>query len=268
MIKTFEGYRKPYILVGNHDRINEKNQAHALEFLRPHARIIDAPTPISELDIVFFPYSHDVEELKADLKNWARAGDTLVMHQGVTAADKGDYIVDKSAIDVELLSNYTVFSGHYHKHQTIGTCTYIGNPFTMSFGEAKDGPKGFLILYSDGTFTRKTLDYRKHVVIECSYDQILYSSSGMFDNLKPNDLVWLKISGPISELNKIKKSELAREIGHMNFKLDKIATEVQQLQETNIPKTDQQILDELIDSSAESADQKKRLKNLWREVIQ
>src|SRR5579862_1378127 len=44
MIETFKQCNKPpYIIVGNHDRINEKSHEHSLNFLAPYCHIVDSP---------------------------------------------------------------------------------------------------------------------------------------------------------------------------------------------------------------------------------
>jgi DNA repair exonuclease SbcCD nuclease subunit len=255
-----------YCLVGNHSRLHEKDPKHALEFLRPYATIVDEPIYVAALDLHLFPYSHDPVALANEIATRCAPGDTLVMHQGLTTGDKGDYVMDTSAIDMSMIEDYWVFSGHYHHHQKLGNYTFVGNPFTMSFGEAKDGPKGILVLYSDNSFEQIVLPYRRHIVLE-------YNTSDLYDltlrgfGANSSDLLWIKLKGTAIELAKIKKSDIAKLVGHQNFKLDKIATEVAQLETEDLNLTDEQVLDALIDGSPESEEQKKSLKKLWREVL-
>jgi DNA repair exonuclease SbcCD nuclease subunit len=41
---------------------------------------------------------------------------------------------------------YKVFTGHFHKRQTRGNITYIGNAFPHNFGDADDDDRGMMIL--------------------------------------------------------------------------------------------------------------------------
>ncbi len=252
---------RPYLLVGNHSLVNEKGHDHALNFLQPYATIIDKPqleyfkfTPV-----FLIPYQSDpaiFSEIK--MQNYTQI---YVCHQGFKGAWMGDYVQDKTSVDPICVKDYTVISGHYHRHQTVGTVTYIGSPYTMSFGEANDGPKGFLVLNSDGTFTREILSLRKHVVIESDISDL-----HELVHRNPMDLVWLKVTGPHSELNKIDKTALSEKLGIMNLKLDLIPNDSQTVQ-IEPTASDDAILDQLIDNLGETDEHKDYLKRLWRTVI-
>jgi DNA repair exonuclease SbcCD nuclease subunit len=260
-----------YILSGNHDMVNEKGLTHGLNYLRPYAQVIDFPCKFQELPgVLFIPYQSDADNFKAAIRQKGSKGDLLVCHQGVKGALMGDYIQDKSAIDIEILSDYRTISGHYHEHQTFGTLTYIGSPFTMTFGESAHDGKGYLVVNEDGTFERRLLDLRRHVIIDTTtqmLDEAEYHGADPFKLPRPQDLVWLKLRGPKSALDRLQKSDFAVLIGHSNFKLDKIVADSEQLAEESKPKTDTELLDALIDGTCESIDQKERLKSLWRELL-
>jgi DNA repair exonuclease SbcCD nuclease subunit len=253
---------KTYVLVGNHDLINEKGSDHSLNFLRPFAIIVDynLGLVLKDTQLILIPYLSNTQYLKTDLLSVPKDS-ILIMHQGFLGAAMGDYIQDKTSIDPELVKNFTVISGHYHRHQTIGTVTYVGNPYTMSYGEANDGPKGFLILNSDGSYTRELLNLRRHIKRTMTIDEI-----DSFSDVRPEDLLWLTITGTSSELGKINKSKL---LDHPNFKLDLIPTDTgrdKRLKE--IPKnfSSAQVLDEVIETSNLPQDQKIRLKSLWKDL--
>lgn len=257
-----------HILVGNHDLINEKGIEHSLNFLRPYANIVDNPYwdyNIPTLRLI--PYQNDISRIFRCFESWM--GDPtkiLIMHQGFQGANLGDYVQDKTSISLDLVKDFTVISGHYHKHQTIGTVTYIGSPYTITFGEANDGPKGFLILNEDGSFTREILQLRKHIVVSRRVEEAYTADM----NVKPNDLLWLKISGPTSELKKLNKAELGMvHIGHENFKLELIPTNTTSIA-ANVDVlrvTDREILEKTIDNLNETSAQKQRLKELANALV-
>ncbi len=168
----------PYVMVGNHDKINEKSEQHALHFLEDIAVLVDEPMDMPLTGSHGIPYYHDVEELRTYLKTLDK-GSTLIMHQGIQGSNAGEYFQDKSALRPEDVAGFRVISGHYHQRQTIqlpqgGTWDYVGNPYTVNFGEANDPPKGFQILYSDGSLEFVPTNLRKHVIIDCDlgYDAI------------------------------------------------------------------------------------------------
>jgi len=256
---------KKFVLVGNHDLVNEKSTEHSLNFLEPYATVIDVPRVYMDLPEVFFiPYQSNTEKLSMILKA-PRTEQIYVMHQGFKGAFMGDYAIDKSSIDVSEVAHVKVFSGHYHKHQTLGTVTYVGNPYTVSFGEANDGPKGFLVVNTDGSYEQIPLKLRKHVKIE-----VEVQSNSMVvpvDDVTEEDYVWLKLSGPRSILDKVTKKEMANYFGHENFKLDKVPTDSVK-STTNMSKMkDEQVLDAIIDSTPEGDVLRAYLKQLWREVM-
>lgn len=251
------------ILVGNHDLINEKGKEHSLRFLNELRKVSVVHRPMECWGFHFLPYFSDPEEFKRAL-NHIPHGATIICHQGVKGAFMGDYIQDKSSTEPSILEPYTVFSGHYHRHQRVGTVTYIGNPYTMSFGEANDGPKGYLVLNDDGSFERVDLKLRRHVIKEYRYDDVISRD----DSIGPNDIVWVKVSGPASELDTIDKKSLGDTLlGHSNFKLDLIA-DVNEIDNNSIKNgmTNASLLDTLIDQIPESEEYKDTLKSLWREI--
>lgn len=192
---------KPFIIVGNHSRLNEKSPEHALNFLRPYATIIDIPTVIMP-GVTGIPYYHDPVELTAYVKT-LKPGTTLIMHQGVTGSNSGDYYVDKSAVPSSLFDGLRVISGHYHSRQDIpcgggGLLSYVGNPYSLTFGESKDPEKGYRILNSDGSLDFVPTNLRRHIVFEISATEPDRLTAGH------DDLVWVKVSGAREQIRKYK----------------------------------------------------------------
>jgi hypothetical protein len=187
----------------------------------------------------------------------------------------GEYLVDKTSIESEALADFRVISGHYHRTQDIkcgrprknavGLFTYIGTPYSITFAEANDGPKGIQLLLTNGLLEQVPLGLRKHVSVERTYKDVMDPIEG----LEAHDLLWLKVHGPASELDQLSKKEIGRAlIGHENFKLDKIYSEATKQSIVEVAKLpDDKVLDTLIDDSEETAKQKTYLKSLWREVL-
>jgi DNA repair exonuclease SbcCD nuclease subunit len=254
-----------YILVGNHDLVNEKSSEHSLNFLEPYATIVDSPKVHPGLPEVFMiPYQSDAEKLLLLLKA-PRTEKIYVMHQGFKGAFMGDYSVDKTSIDVSAVEHVRVFSGHYHRHQTIGTVTYSGNPYTLTFGEANDGPKGFIVVNEDGSYEHVPLKLRRHIKLEIE----VTGNSLMVPvhDATEEDYVWLKLTGAKSVLDKITKKEMSNYFGHENFKLDKIYLDSVESSKNMSKMKDEEVLDAIINSTPEGEAVKLYLKNLWREVM-
>lgn len=218
--------KKPYVIVANHDRINERAKEHSLEFLRAFTILVESPVWVSEIESYLIPYHSQEEGLEALLESLPR-GIRLIMHQGLQGADMGHYVLDKSSLPQSAYKDFRVISGHYHRRQdipcgkvrgnNIGLFSYVGNPYTLSFSEAKDPPKGFQILLTDGSLEFVPTNLRKHVIVESKVGEPITQE------VNSNDLLWLRITGESSALRSIKKQELGHSIlGHNNYKLELI----------------------------------------------
>lgn len=276
MIKTFScaGIRI-LVIPGNHCRINEKSRAHSLGFLDPYAdRIYDEPRHYDkELNLWLVPYHSAEEDLEGTLSE-IPVQSTVICHQGVHGAHMGEYVLDKSAVPINWFKDFRTISGHYHRAQDIkagrprkgavGLFSYVGTPYTTSFSEANDGPKGFRVLYDNGALQTVPTNLRKHIIRECDLSN-LYEE---IPDYKPGDLVWIKVSGPYTELESLNKKEIGdRLLGHSNFKLDKIYTEGVKLIAKTEKMSEDEVLDALIDETSESTEKKAHLKELWRSLL-
>lgn len=253
-----------YAIVGNHSLINEKGKEHTLQFMEAYCTVISSPCTIAEFN--FIPYQSKAEDFISAI-NQFKKGQVVFGHQGTVGGQLGDYVADPSGIDVDQVAPWTVFLGHLHSHYEHGTTISIGSTRTQSFGEANDGPKGFLIVNEDGSYTREILNYRKHVIINCQYSPFSETIKRLgWDQKLPNpsDLVWVKVKAPSQILTKLKKEDLAVFVGHSNFKLDKISIDSKVIhidQKLNL--SGEEILDQLIDSKPGQ----EHLKKLWRELV-
>lgn len=275
MMRTFERCNHvPLILRGNHDSWNERSTEHSLGFLSQYGVVISHPVEISALGLFLIPYHHDPDELRAYLKTLPKDV-TLVVHQGITGANMGDYIQDKSALAPEDFADFRVISGHYHNRHdikcgrprkgSVGLFSYIGNPYTLSYGEANDPPKGFQVLMDDGTLEFVPTNLRKHAVINIDLETSDIDSASI-QTPGADDLVWVKIKGSREQLASFNKKDLYGPLDRTDFRLDLIPTDTKTESPTNISNnTQEQVLDGLIDSlTGSSVDQKERLKELWR----
>lgn len=268
LVSLLSQYQNVYLLDGNHDRLNEKADAHGLNYLSSYCTLVGRDS--QPLDGVFFlPYQNDVDAFLAELAK-APPGAIIVMHQGVQGALMGDYLIDKTAVPSYVFDGKVVISGHYHKHQTIGGVTYIGSPFTQTFGEAEDGPKGFLVVNADGSFTQHPLELRRHFIFQRTteeFKQMANTGPWFGTELKDSDLVWLKLSGPYTELALLSRRKIAEVLKLGNFKLDKIYTDVAKIDAKAVTMKSDQLMDKIIENTEESAEVKQALKAMWREML-
>lgn len=262
-----------YIIPGNHCMLNEKGDGHALNFLKPYVNIVDRPTYIRQISATLIPYQNDVAKLQEILDGIPK-GSRIISHQGVQTAYMGHYVQDKTSLPKEAFSDFRVVSGHYHRAQDIkcgrpqkgavGLFSYTGNPYTLNFSESSDGPKGYAILNDDGTLTHLPTNLRRHTIIEWTY-----GTPHTVPQVNEDDLVWLKVTGPASEIKKLSKDEYAHMfmLPHSNYKLD-LLPEISSLHvPVETPKTEAETLDLIVDRLKETSTQKEYLKILWREVM-
>jgi DNA repair exonuclease SbcCD nuclease subunit len=272
MIQTFKLVNtKAWILVGNHDKINEKSEEHSLTFLEPYATLVNRfryPKSHTTMSSIFLiGYHHDPQELIAHLRN-IPSKSTLIMHQGIKNADGGDYIQDHSAITVDDVAGHRVISGHYHNRQTIalpdgGQWDYVGNPYTLTFGEAKDPAKGFQVLYDDGSLEFIPTNLRRHVKIEQRVGEVNTS-----EHYNVGDLVWLKLTGEAKHLDNIDKAVLGKIYNIPgDYRLELQPLDVLLEAPSKSTRSNSEALDDIIDSATNTSDdQKARVKALWREL--
>lgn len=265
--------KKPIVIVANHDLINEKGSAHSLEFLRNTTTLIEKPTHVEELNSWCIPYHSNPDELRKTLSS-IRDGSRIIMHQGLQGSDSGEYIQDKSALNYEDVKDFRVISGHYHKRQDIktgrpqkgavGLFSYIGNPFTLGFGEANDPPKGYQILMDDGTLEFVSTNLRRHVIYNIDFSK-LYTYPGVGIALQ-NDLLWIKLNGTKEQLSTVTKQSVHNIIkGPESFRLDLIPTDSTPDTTNAKQLKDGELLDFMIDSMPNLSDERKTaLKELWR----
>lgn len=280
LIKTFGEYAQhkevsAVILTGNHCMISHLGKEHSLNFLSPYCTVIARATNLYGFN--FIPYQSDPLEFTA-LVSEVPVGTTIICHQGISDADKGEYVHDHSAVDKGILADYRVLSGHYHRSQDIkcgrprkgavGLASYIGTPYSVTFAEADDGPKGFKILYDDGSLEHVPTNLRKHVI---TYVQVDAQGNVCWDplsNIAEHDLVWVKASGPFLALEAVDREVLGSILGVKTFKLDLIPTDAPAPRIPNAEKMPPgDVLDALIDASQEDLFRKADLKGLWRRVI-
>lgn len=271
-------YWNTYMLVGNHDMINEKANEHSLNFLRRHCFIVDSLHYADDIGSWLIPYQHDSERLREMLEE-VGDGERIIMHQGVETAFMGHYVQDKTSLPPETFANFRVISGHYHRHQDIktgrprkgavGLFTYIGTPYTQSFAEANDGPKGCKILLENGLLHHIDFNLRKHVIVELEFSGQVFSTSAETPRINPGDLVWAKVKGTHSAIASLNQHSI-RDLftNATSVKLEKIYTDTERKETKSLAKlSDSEILDEMIDRTGETSTQKEALKKLWRELL-
>lgn len=162
---------KFYILVGNHDYHNLDCEDHSLQVLKelPNVTVVDAP--IESPYGYMLPYMHDQVKLKEALKKLPK-NSILFGHLDVISFDYGNGYISESGLDLKDLKKFkNVISGHYHKYQVKDNLTYLGTPYSHSFGESNQDK--YIGIWDSETLSLelKETPFPKHHTIEIDCDK-------------------------------------------------------------------------------------------------
>lgn len=299
IIETLDMCRvETYVLIGNHDKINEKSEDHSLNFvsglgeiededksnwdnyiIKGAVTVVNKPRFINTVrfngtSIELIPYQADAAQLRSYLSKLDQ-GCLIIMHQGIIGSEGGHYIQDKSALGKNDLAGLRVISGHYHIRQSFelpegGRFDYIGNPYTLGFGEASHPEKGFQVLYDDGSLEFVSTNLRRHITLDCRFQLDGTFCYAPTSHLRLGDIVWVKCSGPTDVLCDHNKGTISKLLNlWSDFRLDFIPIDTKSsTQDTTHNITQDKLLDNIIDSLMNTDDNRKvRLKELWKQFI-
>lgn len=203
------------VLVGNHDYFNLECKDHSLKTLTslPNVRVIDKIEVHPKLPFLFVPYIHDKPALKEILKQIQQsdtAKETVVFgHFDVSGFDYGNgHLCEDGIITHEDFKGFKrVISGHFHKLQQTGNFTYLGTPFSHSFGEAnQDKVLGTYVLDDDDLQLTPT-DFPRHLSVKIDFSKKnAYEKLEKFLDGNGNNLIRVQLHGPPEEIAKLNKS--------------------------------------------------------------
>lgn len=142
-----ENFEQTYFIPGNHDLYyRDKRDVQSVEWARHLPRIHICNDWFTMGDVTIAPWlvGDDFKKLKK-LKGRYMFGHFelpgYLMNAMVAMPDHGE--VDPKN---DLSGFEHVFSGHFHKRQTKGNVTYIGNCFPHNYADAGDDDRGMMIL--------------------------------------------------------------------------------------------------------------------------
>jgi len=140
-------FKNVYLIPGNHDLfLKHKRDIISLEFSKniPNLHLVSEITEVGS-DLVILPWLVPGEDkLVESLKNRYMFGHLelggFLMNAMVKMPD--NYGPDRKIFKQQ----EHVFSGHFHKRQTQGNITYIGNAFPINFSDSGDDDRGMMFL--------------------------------------------------------------------------------------------------------------------------
>ncbi len=188
------------LLVGNHDWFNLECEEHSLEPLKELRNVTVVDTAISNELVAFLPYMKDQEKLKEAFK--LCAGKVVFCHVDMTGFDYGNGLISGEGLTLaDVQGAKRVFSGHYHKYQEIGTFTYLGTPFSHSFGESNQDK--YICVYDTDADTIDLFPtpFPRHITIDL--DCSVYSGHHYNDV----DIQRVILRGTQEEIDRVQREE-------------------------------------------------------------
>jgi hypothetical protein len=139
-------FEKVYFILGNHDLFyKDKREINSIEFMRLFPNIIPVRETLTVDDVTIMPWLvgdewKEVKNIKSRYLFGHLELPLFYMNAMVQMPDHGQ-LQGGHFINQEF-----VFSGHFHKRQTKGNVTYIGNAFPHNYADAGDDDRGMMIL--------------------------------------------------------------------------------------------------------------------------
>ena len=141
-----ENFETVYFILGNHDLFyKDKRDLNSVEFMRLFPNVVPIKNPLTKGNVTIMPWLVG-EEWKSvpNIKSRYVFGHfelpLFYMNAMVQMPDHG------TLQGSHFINQEYVFSGHFHKRQSIGNITYIGNAFPHNYADAGDDDRGMMIL--------------------------------------------------------------------------------------------------------------------------
>ena len=247
------------VLVGNHDWFNLECQDHSLKPLSslPNVRIIDKIESHPNLPFIFFPYIHDKSNLKQALAQFQDQKLIAFGHFEVSGFDfgNGHLCEDGKIVHDDFKGFKRVISGHFHKLQETGNFTYLGTPFSHSFGEAnQDKVIGVYNLLTD-TLQLIPTDFPRHLSIKLDFSK-KNQDKKLKDFLNGNEsnLIRVQLFGNPEDVSKFDKSRYSE----FSIKWE---------DKSDAPTDSKHNLDETLDNKTQFQQWAKEIRNLDKDTV-
>jgi hypothetical protein len=144
--KLSHSFKKVYFILGNHDLFyKDKREINSVEFMRLFPNIVPIRETLTEGDVTIMPWLvgdewKAVSKLKSRYVFGHLELPLFYMNAMVQMPDHGQLQAGHFG------HQEYVFSGHFHKRQSKGNVTYIGNAFPHNYADSGDDDRGMMIL--------------------------------------------------------------------------------------------------------------------------
>ena len=144
--KLSQSFEKVYFILGNHDLFyKDKREINSVEFMRLFPNIVPIRENFTQGDVTIMPWLigdewKEVSKLKSRYVFGHLELPLFYMNAMVQMPDHGQLQGSHFG------HQEYVFSGHFHKRQSKGNITYIGNAFPHNYADAGDDERGMMML--------------------------------------------------------------------------------------------------------------------------
>lgn len=226
-----------FILVGNHDWFNLDCQDHSLQALKSldHVTIVDKPTMFGQM--YFLPYYDDLEQFyKAANDPVFDRSKVLFMHQGVIGFDYGNGLIadgnGHGEISADKIRPFKkIISGHFHKFAEHGNLTFLGTPFSHTFGET-DQTK-YIGIFDEDDFTLELMEtpFPRHRSLEIDLS-VENPKKLLKSMINDKDIFRCKLVGTEMQIKSFDQSSF------QGVKFSEEATDAEQAEDVALKETD------------------------------
>ena len=261
-IKMLASYKKTFILIGNHDRINNNvfmTDEHPFTSLKKsNENIVIVDKTLTFGNFMFVPYVPNGRFHESLTEGWEDKI-AIFAHQEFKGCKMGSIISEDG--DVWGEDNPPVFSGHIHDYQVPQkNILYTGTPFQHSFGDSHN--KGIFLLKIS---KKGPLDLER-IKLNIIRKKIMYMNISEFEDFEPpeNYIIKIELEGDPILIKKILEKKKNREkIKKYNLKIKIFHSKVLKLNK-EIEKNDFNFIDKL-NKRIEKCDND--IKNTFREIF-
>jgi DNA repair exonuclease SbcCD nuclease subunit len=144
--KLSQSFEKVYFILGNHDLFyKDKREINSVEFMRLFPNIVPIRENFTQGDVTIMPWLigdewKEVSKLKSRYVFGHLELPLFYMNAMVQMPEHGQLQGSHFG------HQEYVFSGHFHKRQSKGNITYIGNAFPHNYADAGDDDRGMMTL--------------------------------------------------------------------------------------------------------------------------
>lgn len=220
-IETCLNIAPTYILVGNHDYINNQQfltDSHWMNGIKkwPNVTVVDKPVLITSniysfLCVPYVPPGRLVEALNTQSVNWQKDVQAIFAHQEIFGCKMGAI---SSTLGDEWKEEWPMLiSGHIHERQKVGkNVIYPGSSINHSYGSNNQGIFTFTFSQNNMVETFIDLNFEKKRILYSSLDDIVNLEQKLKKQKSTQKLTTVNISGNTNNIKVFKKSKQFNEL--------------------------------------------------------